>query len=81
MFLEPYASSVLVTCNYTSSKAPNPQNLPSLPVPKLAETLQKYLKSVRPHLNNEEFAVTSTLVKDFLADGGLGQKLQVSFKD
>lgn len=79
MFLEPYASSLLVSCNYTSSKpAPNPQNLPRLPVPKLADTLQKYLKTVRPHLNDEEFAVTTSLVKDFLADGGQGQKLQVN---
>lgn len=79
MFLEPYISSLHVSCNYTSAKPPaNPQNLPRLPVPKLSDTLQKYLKSVRPHLNDEEFSVTSKLVKDFVSDGGVGQKLQVS---
>ncbi|KAG7311587.1 hypothetical protein JYU34_002635 [Plutella xylostella] len=74
--LETYASSLHVSCCYSSAKAPQAQNLPHLPVPKLGDTLTKYLKSVRPHLNDEEFAVTSTLVKDFGAAGGIGQKLQ-----
>lgn len=55
----------------------NVQNLPRLPVPKLEETLQKYLRTVKPHLSNEEFAVTSQLAKDFVAEGSVGQKLQV----
>ncbi|KAJ2953579.1 hypothetical protein O0L34_g1184 [Tuta absoluta] len=75
VFLEPYASSLQVSCNYLSTKLkPNPQNLPQLPVPKLSDTLQKYLRTVRPHLNDEEFAATTNLVKDF--EKGIGQKLQ-----
>lgn len=57
----------------------NVQNLPRLPVPKLEDTLQKYLRTVKPHLSDEQFAVTSSLAKDFLAEGGVGRKLQVSF--
>ncbi|KAG6446225.1 carnitine O-acetyltransferase [Manduca sexta] len=74
-FLEPYASSYQVINNYTSTKG-NIQNLPSLPVPKLEDTLTKYLKTVRPHLNDEEYAVTTSIVKDFISDKGVGRKLQ-----
>lgn len=74
--MEPYVSSMQLICNYTSAKPEvNVQNLPRLPVPKLKDTLGKYLKSVRPFLNDEEFAVTTKLAKEF--EGGLGQKLQV----
>lgn len=67
-----------ITCNYTSSRSTtNSQNLPRLPVPKLKDTIEKYLLTVRPHLNDEEFAKTTSLVKDFV--NGTGQKLQVSF--
>ncbi|KAI8971690.1 acyltransferase ChoActase/COT/CPT [Mycotypha africana] len=52
------------------------KNLPKLPVPALSATLQKYLKSVRPLLNDEDFKRTEEAVKDFEAPGGLGQKLQ-----
>lgn len=55
------------------------QNLPQLPVPKLHDTLNKYLKSVKPHLNEDEFATTSRLVKDFGGESGVGKKLQVSY--
>ncbi|XP_049865434.1 carnitine O-acetyltransferase-like [Pectinophora gossypiella] len=74
VLLEPYTSSLQVSCHYTSAKSTNILNLPKLPVPKLSDTLQKYLKSVRPHLNDDEFATTTSLVKDF--ECGVGQKLQ-----
>lgn len=37
--------------------------------------MTKYLRSVRPILNDEEFASTTALVKDF--EKGVGQQLQV----
>lgn len=47
-----------------------------MPVPKLEQTFDKYLKTVRPFLNDNEFAATTRLVKDFISDNGLGQKIQ-----
>ncbi|KAI8100030.1 acyltransferase ChoActase/COT/CPT [Halteromyces radiatus] len=63
------------------TNAPGPMlrfqnNLPKLPVPALQGTLQKYLKSVRPLLSDEDYKKTEQLVKDFEAPGGIGQKLQ-----
>ncbi|KAI8075381.1 acyltransferase ChoActase/COT/CPT [Gilbertella persicaria] len=52
------------------------KNLPKLPVPKLSETLQKYLKTVHPLLTPEEYKRTEEAVKDFEKPGGLGQELQ-----
>ncbi|KAI8978463.1 acyltransferase ChoActase/COT/CPT [Pilobolus umbonatus] len=51
-------------------------NLPKLPVPALSATLQKYLKSVRPLLNDAEYQKTEQAVKDFESPGGLGLELQ-----
>ncbi|KAJ3340491.1 Carnitine O-acetyltransferase mitochondrial [Gonapodya sp. JEL0774] len=50
--------------------------LPRLPVPKLQDTAAKYLKSVRPLLNDKEFAQTTKAVQDFIKPGGIGQELQ-----
>lgn len=51
-------------------------SLPKLPVPSLAETAAKYLKSVHPLLSPEEFSRTETAVREFVKPGGLGEKLQ-----
>jgi carnitine O-acetyltransferase len=51
-------------------------SLPKLPVPSLAETAAKYLKSVRPLVSPQEFAETEAAVKEFVAPGGVGEKLQ-----
>ncbi|KAG0080089.1 Carnitine O-acetyltransferase mitochondrial, partial [Podila epicladia] len=50
--------------------------LPKLPVPSLAETCARYLKSVRPLLNDEDFAKTSAAVAEFQKSGGVGEELQ-----
>lgn len=50
-------------------------SLPSLPVPPLHPTLEKYLLSVRPLLNEEEYQQTEKIVQEFGAPGGLGEKL------
>lgn len=39
--------------------------LPSLPLPSLKNTLNKYLDTVRPHVSEEEFAYTESLVREF----------------
>ncbi|KAG1469045.1 hypothetical protein G6F56_003491 [Rhizopus delemar] len=52
------------------------KNLPKLPVPALSATLQKYLQSVRPLLNDAEFQKTEQAVKNFESPGGIGQELQ-----
>lgn len=52
----------------------NPQNLPHLPVPKLQQTLEKYIKTVEPHLAPKELERTKSIIKDF--ENGIGRKLQ-----
>uniref|UniRef100_A0A1B0CHY9 Putative carnitine o-acyltransferase crot n=1 Tax=Lutzomyia longipalpis TaxID=7200 RepID=A0A1B0CHY9_LUTLO len=54
----------------------NPQNLPSLPVPTLKETLLKFLTTAQPHLNEEEFRRTRSLVDKFIQPGSDGETLQ-----
>ncbi|KAH0627482.1 hypothetical protein JD844_003231 [Phrynosoma platyrhinos] len=49
-------------------------SLPSLPVPALDESLKKYLDSVRPFLNEEEYQRTQDIVKRF--ENGIGKELQ-----
>eukprot|EP00946_MAST-07B_sp_MAST-7B-sp1_P000496 g496.t1 len=48
--------------------------LPSLPVPSLLDTIERYLESVRPMLTSDEFRDTERLASDFLT--GLGPSLQ-----
>ncbi|KAI9149713.1 Carnitine O-acetyltransferase mitochondrial [Blastocladiella emersonii ATCC 22665] len=50
--------------------------MPKLPVPTLAETLDKYLTTVRPLLNDAEFAATQAAVREFARPGGQGEVLQ-----
>lgn len=48
--------------------------LPKLPVPPLKDTLTRYLKTVKPFLNDDEFRETEGKVKKF--SEGVGAKLQ-----
>lgn len=48
-------------------------SLPSLPVPSLEESLKKYLESVKPFANEEEYKKTEEIVKKF--QNGIGEKL------
>lgn len=52
------------------------KNLPNLPVPKLSQTMDKYLKSVQPFLNEAELNHTKKLIQQFQAENGIGSKLQ-----
>uniref|UniRef100_A0A8D0DR25 Peroxisomal carnitine O-octanoyltransferase n=1 Tax=Salvator merianae TaxID=96440 RepID=A0A8D0DR25_SALMN len=49
------------------------RSLPSLPVPALDESLKKYLDSVRPFLNDDEYERTQDIVKRF--ENGIGKEL------
>uniref|UniRef100_J3S0G4 carnitine O-palmitoyltransferase n=1 Tax=Crotalus adamanteus TaxID=8729 RepID=J3S0G4_CROAD len=49
-------------------------SLPRLPVPAVKDTVNRYLESVRPLMNNEEFKRMEGLGKDFAVN--LGPKLQ-----
>ncbi|OBS68279.1 hypothetical protein A6R68_03179, partial [Neotoma lepida] len=48
-------------------------SLPSLPVPSLEESLKKYLESVKPFANEEEYKKTEEIVQKF--QNGVGEKL------
>ena len=51
------------------------KHLPKLPVPALKDTLEKYLKTVRPLVNSEEYAKTEAIVAEFQKPGGIGEVL------
>lgn len=57
----------------TTVSTTNPENLPHLPLPKLEDTMRKYLKSVEPLLPPEKFQKTVSLVDDF--QRGIGAQL------
>lgn len=52
------------------------KSIPKLPVPALKDTLEKYLKSVRPFVSSEEYAKTEAAVTEFQKPGGIGEELQ-----
>ena len=51
------------------------ESLPRLPVPPLSQTLDKYLKTVRPLVNDDEYENTKSLVESFAAKSGYGVHL------
>jgi len=51
-------------------------SLPKLPVPPLQQSLQKYLKAMRPLLNDDEYQKTLLAVEEFGKPNGIGEKLQ-----
>lgn len=56
-------------------------SLPKLPVPSLQQSLQKYLKAVRPLVNDEEFEKTSKMVREFGKKNGTGLQLQKALEE
>lgn len=50
-------------------------SLPKLPVPKLQETLQKYLTSAHVLVDDEQFLKTEAIVKEFGQPDGIGEQL------
>jgi len=51
------------------------QVLPKLPIPPLQQSLDKYLRSIRPLVDDEDFAHTQSVVEVFSRKGGHGEKL------
>lgn len=51
-------------------------SLPRLPVPKLEETLARYMKSLSPLLSSSDLEASKKAVTDFGKAGGIGLKLQ-----
>ncbi|KAJ8960981.1 hypothetical protein NQ318_020285 [Aromia moschata] len=54
----------------------NTLKLPSLPVPKLHQTVEKYIKTVTPFLNDVELNNTKRILEQFSSENGIGTKLQ-----
>ncbi|KAK7066058.1 hypothetical protein SK128_011121 [Halocaridina rubra] len=59
------------------SRSRHSDPLPHLPVPALEDTLNKYLRTVKPLVTDDEFRVTEEIVNKFKAPEGIGPKLQV----
>ncbi|KAI9506230.1 hypothetical protein GGI25_002133 [Coemansia spiralis] len=54
----------------------NQDKLPRLPIPELDATVARYLKSLRPLLNNEEYARAEKAASVFISSDGMGSVLQ-----
>ncbi|OBA23104.1 acyltransferase ChoActase/COT/CPT [Metschnikowia bicuspidata var. bicuspidata NRRL YB-4993] len=50
--------------------------LPHLPVPPLADTCAKYIKTVEPYLSESQLVSTKAVVAEFARPGGKGEALQ-----
>lgn len=53
--------------------------LQSLPVPPLEDTIAKLLKTVRPHVTDEEFGHTTSVCREFVS--GAGKHLQAMLEE
>ena len=56
-------------------------SLPKLPVPPLHQSLEKYLRAIRPLVSDEEFEKTSKAVQEFGSKHGIGIKLQKALEE
>ena len=56
-------------------------SLSKLPVPPLQQSLQKYLKAVRPLVSDAEFKRTHQVVEEFGMKNGIGERLQKALED
>ncbi|KAJ2572701.1 hypothetical protein GGH19_004662 [Coemansia sp. RSA 1807] len=68
--------------NYTTDSSQqvstfaNQNKLPRLPIPTLKATATRYLKTLRPLLDNSEYARAERAVSSFISSSGLGPVLQ-----
>lgn len=60
-------------CDTKSKTFENDEKLPSLPVPSLSHTLERYLDSVKPFASQNEYYKTERMVKEF--QNGIGNEL------
>ncbi|XP_055628400.1 carnitine O-acetyltransferase [Toxorhynchites rutilus septentrionalis] len=59
-----------------TSGAPVGSILPALPLPKLEDTMNKLLRTIEPHVNQEGYAKSKSSIEKFMAPGGVGAQLQ-----
>ncbi|XP_068608849.1 carnitine O-acetyltransferase [Brachionichthys hirsutus] len=69
-------STTRITGRYLSHQ----KGLPSLPVPPLKQTCERYLAALEPIVDVEELKHTKELVRDFQTAGGVGERLQRSLE-
>lgn len=68
-----FTSSDIILSRNSSSKMVkflNNKNLPSLPVPKLKDTINKYIKTVQPFLTQRELENTKNILREFEKNDG-----------
>ena len=72
-----------ITNGDSTSRDPGPTrtlqfqaSLPKMPIPPLAQTLERYALSLRPLLNGSEYERSLKSIKDFGVPGGAGEDLQ-----
>ncbi|XP_011299476.1 carnitine O-acetyltransferase-like [Fopius arisanus] len=63
-------------CRRFTSIQLNKQELPRQPVPELQKTAERYLRSLKPLLNDQEYLNTEKIVQDFISKCGVGPELQ-----
>lgn len=65
-------SATRVTGRYLTHQ----RGLPSLPVPTLQQTCERYVTALEPIMEVDELKHTKELVKEFQKAGGVGERLQ-----
>lgn len=55
--------------------------LPALPLPKLADTMNKLLMTIEPHVTKDGYQRSKSAIEKFLAPGGDGAKLQTLLEE
>ncbi|XP_026271805.1 carnitine O-acetyltransferase isoform X1 [Frankliniella occidentalis] len=73
--------SLSVSWHSTAAEQKQEVKLPPLPVPPLQSTLQKLLKTAKPHLSSSELCDTIKAIEDFGKKGGIGEELQARLEN
>ncbi|XP_034236677.1 carnitine O-acetyltransferase-like isoform X2 [Thrips palmi] len=80
VFAKRWPHSSAVTWQSTAAAQKTDVTLPQLPVPPLQSTLQKLIKTAKPHLSASELCDTIKIVEEFGKTGGIGEKLQAKLE-